>query len=338
MLEKLLIQNFQALTKFKVEFDEGLTVFVGSTDVGKSAVIRALRWLCLNTPQGNSFIRAGSKGTTVQLIVDGKKIGRKRGKSQNSYFLDDDEFKAFGQGVPDTIKDFLNVADINFQNQHDAPFWFSLSAGEVSRQLNSVVDLGIIDESLSTVSKKVRNLQQITQFNRQRVQNAKQKKESLDWIVEADKEYQRVEQLQQQTTRIAEERNDLQNTVQSTSDLQRVRERARQQLEQLNNVGRLAAKARSLHDRCRKLQELLQSVKALKGTLSRPLPDIEGLETCFQTYNEIRSKKQTLDQLVNDLKAEDLRLRQLKLESANARAELKEKTEGLCPICGNELK
>jgi len=199
MLKSLLIQNFQKHEKLKIEFDPKITVISGPSDVGKSSILRALKWICLNHPQGDAFIRNGSKGTTVQLFVDDNKIGRKRSKSLNAYYLNNEEYKAFGQDVPDTISSFLKMDEINFQGQQDAPFWFSLSAGEVSRQLNSVIDLGIIDDALSAIGKKVRHFQSTTQISKERLRTAKDQKEESEWVVQADIDYCSIENLEKTT-------------------------------------------------------------------------------------------------------------------------------------------
>jgi len=195
MFEKLLIQNFQAHSKLKIEFDPRLTVIVGPSDVGKSAVIRALRWVCRNHPQGQEFIRHGTSGTIVKLFVDDVIIERRRGKTINAYKLDAEKYVSFGTNVPDTIDAVLNVNDINFQNQHDAVYWFSETAGEVSRRLNSVVDLGIIDESLSSILKTVNNLKKESEINRERLKEAKLKVKELKWVEDADIQLKRAEKL-----------------------------------------------------------------------------------------------------------------------------------------------
>ncbi len=151
MIEGLSLQNFQAHRKLRVEFGPGITTIVGRSDVGKSAIIRALRWAATNQPGGDQFITTGTKGTSVALRVDGRVIKRKRGGSVNSYHLDAEEYKAFGRGVPGPIVSVLNMPGVCWQGQHDAPFWFSETGGEVARRLNSIVNLAIIDTTLASV-------------------------------------------------------------------------------------------------------------------------------------------------------------------------------------------
>ena len=64
-----------------------MTSIVGASDVGKSAIIRALGWVLTNKPSGDAFIREGSKEVSAILDIDDKKILRARGK-QNHYRMD----------------------------------------------------------------------------------------------------------------------------------------------------------------------------------------------------------------------------------------------------------
>lgn len=57
---KLRIQNFQAHKDTTIEFDRIATI-VGPSDIGKSAVLRALKWVAKNEPKGISFVRDGDK-------------------------------------------------------------------------------------------------------------------------------------------------------------------------------------------------------------------------------------------------------------------------------------
>lgn len=155
MLEKIVIKNFQSHRKLEVDLDPKVTTIVGPSDVGKSAVIRALVWLCSNQPSGTEFRTEGEDEVRVSLTVDGKTIERNRSDTVNTYSLESTIFKSFGQKVPNEIVDFLNLDDINFQQQHDSPFWLSLPAGQVSQKLNALVDLSIIDESIKKISSTV---------------------------------------------------------------------------------------------------------------------------------------------------------------------------------------
>jgi exonuclease SbcC len=194
MIEKLIIRNFQCHKRLKIEFDPLVTTIVGPSDVGKSAVLRALGWVTTNHPRGEAFIRDGADKATAILSVDGHKIKRSRG-SKNTYELDGSKFTAFGNATPDEIAAVLNLSELNFQGQHDAAFWFSESAGEVSRQLNSIVDLSVIDSTLSNLSSALRKANAEERVTQARLDSAREDRKSLRSVKQADKALKKVEAL-----------------------------------------------------------------------------------------------------------------------------------------------
>lgn len=179
MLSAIKLRDFQTHRARKIVFSKGITTIRGPTDVGKSAVLRALRWAALNDLKSGSFIRHGAKDAIVKLLVNGHIITRRRGKKGNVYRLDKRTFRAFGSGVPEAIAKLLSLDKINFQGQFDPHLWFSNSAGEVSRQLNKVIDLSIIDSSLANIAKEVRNAQSRKTVSKERLADLKQQLSQL---------------------------------------------------------------------------------------------------------------------------------------------------------------
>ena len=188
----LLVKNFQGHAKLRIDFDRGITSIVGQTDAGKSAALRALRWVCTNTPAGGGFIRHHTTGVTVRLdlTADGVEhtIIRKRSAdgTVNTYSLDGEEFRSFNRDVPEPIRLLLNTGPVCWQLQHDAPFWFGESASEVSRQLNAIVDLGIIDRTLTNTARAITTAR--TQLDVAEAVLAREKvnADATAWAVEAE--------------------------------------------------------------------------------------------------------------------------------------------------------
>jgi chromosome segregation ATPase len=153
MLTKLHLKGFQKHKDVVLDFDQ-VTTIVGPTDSGKSSVVRALRWLFLAAPATSAAPVAGGDAYAA-ATVENRKVARRKG-DENVYYLDDQEFRAFRTTVPEPIAAALSVQPVNFQSQHDSMYWLSSSSPEVSRQLNELVDLEIIDETLGRVGAQVR--------------------------------------------------------------------------------------------------------------------------------------------------------------------------------------
>jgi DNA repair exonuclease SbcCD ATPase subunit len=195
VIEKLAIKGFQAHDELELSLDPGVTTIIGSSDVGKSSVIRALRWLALNLPSGDSFVRWGAKRARVEAEVGGDVVLRERG-TENLYALGTREFRAFGNGgVPEEIAKLLGVTEINFQGQYDSPFWLSDTAGEVSRHLNRIVGLEIIDDILSKLTSLIRKRTIEVEVTEGRLTAARQECRDWKFVESVDVELSALETL-----------------------------------------------------------------------------------------------------------------------------------------------
>ncbi len=155
---KLSVSNFQIHKANTVAVPEGeITYLQGDSDTGKSAMLRAIRWLCENKPDGGSFVTFKTpRGTTsvVTLEVDGHTITRERGKSKNLYTLDGETFEAFGRTVPEPIAKVLKLSPYAFQLQGEQPFLIGFSPTEAAKVLSDACGLGVIDTAVAFVRAK----------------------------------------------------------------------------------------------------------------------------------------------------------------------------------------
>lgn len=159
MINSIEIHNFQSHKHSRLEFHPGMNVIIGGSDSGKTAILRALRWLVWNRPAGDAFRSNWGGDTVVNITVDGKKITRRKTDKTNEYALDGMPYVAFGTDVPDDIQKLLNLNDINLQSQLDAPFLLSKSAGEVAAHFNRVAHLEKIDRGIQNISTWLRRLE-----------------------------------------------------------------------------------------------------------------------------------------------------------------------------------
>lgn len=298
MFEKLTLINFQAHRKLVVELDPHVTSIIGPTDAGKSSILRGLRWVCMNDPSGDEFISWDQKNVKVSLTVDGHTITRRKG-SANTYHLDGKEFKAFGTRVPPEVAKLLNIGEVNFQQQLEEHFWFSKTPGQVSRELNQIVNLGMIDSVLGTVSSKVRDSRSIVTVSRQRLKAAKDKRESLAWIPTINKELKQLEELEVQ---IKKQRGDV-----AALDIL------------LDDVA-TRRKAKRLLD--------TQLAQCEKGVLK--------LDRMYDKLYKLQIQMKRLDDLLESLYVAKVAADDQKAEADKWEAILETKTKGRCPVCGKK--
>lgn len=338
MLEKLTLRNFQAHKKLEIEFDKRLTVIVGPSDVGKSAVIRALSWVMRNSPDGDAFIRHGAEDAVVTLRVDGSVVMRSRGKEGNTYTHESEDFKAFGKDVPDPIKDLLRVADINFQEQHDSPFWFSESSGEVSRQLNQIVNLGIIDQTLGFLNAELRKQRGSLELIAERIGAAEAVVESSKGILAIDAHLRTVEELDAKKTKARSRYTDC---AESIGNVRRLRAEAKAKEATALACESVAEKAENAWQACRRFKLLdvaLGNLKHLQSVAKIKAPDFAELDVKREAFETARNKAERFKVSLNKLRDLWKEKKEADGAAAGSRCNFENKTRGEnCPLCGHQL-
>lgn len=336
MLEKMLITDFQKHERLLVEFDPKITTITGPTDSGKSSILRALRWLMLNRPSGDGFVRWGQKSMTVKAKVDGRTIKRARGKG-NTYSLDGEQYEAFGTGVPDAISGFLNVGATHFVLQHDPPFWFSLSPPEVARQLNKIVDLGAIDEVTSKLAAKQRKLNAERDVCQERLDAAKRTKTELSYVLMMDRDLKGLEGLRSSIDDQSAANYAMDVLLRNTKWKSTVIAKSKSVVDLGKNAVDAGEVASGSSKDVGALSSLLEEVGEVRKALSTPVPSIDALTKARDLVVEGEENVRDMRNTINLVKCQADELVILKAELKKAGNRLKVETGGRCPVCGGVM-
>ena len=172
-MKGLIVENFQSHQKTIIEFAPSgqLTILIGRSRSGKTAIIRALRWLLYNSPRGVSvpsaskvkqnevqdsdeksgYCRVGASFIRVTLeMEDGHTVVRERTAGTNRYRVIYPEsekremltLEGFGDSVPLEVQEITGVRPIkigdteinlNLSEQLDGPFLGSKSISAPAR-------------------------------------------------------------------------------------------------------------------------------------------------------------------------------------------------------------
>lgn len=170
-IKSVVIENFQSHEHTEIEPapSGGLTVIVGPSGHGKTAVLRALRWLLYNQPQGTGFMRKGAKMVRVTSEIDGGGTAiRERTTATNRYTAITAEagrqvFKGSGTDVPLEIQQLtgvrpVRIADLtltpNLARQLDGPFLGeeAVSAGTRAKVLGRIAGVDEVDHASKTLA------------------------------------------------------------------------------------------------------------------------------------------------------------------------------------------
>jgi len=299
MIKQLIIHNFQSHADTVLDLDLGVNLITGQSDSGKTAIIRALKWLATNRPLGDGFRSWGSKdATSVSVILDDESLLTHRpSKYTLTKNLEVSEWNAVGTGVPETVQQTLNISDLSWQSQMDPPFLLSDSPGEVARTLNEVADLDKIDSTLVNINRMARdNRTQLTaevQHGRELELQLSEFRNLDDWLARAD-------QLAEQK-RKADALDSL----------------AESGMEVLDEYKQVKARISSLRTDFSNIETGLDSLKNVIGELNEQEKQLDDASTLLQQVNCVAARlKQTANALE---KQEEL---------------WKEKSKDRCPLCG----
>jgi DNA repair protein SbcC/Rad50 len=338
MIERLQIRDFQRHDRLRVKFDERTTTIIGPSDTGKSSIMRAIRWLAFNRPLGDSFVRNGQDSCSVKLWVDDRKLERRKDKRSNQYLIDGKELSAVGTDVPEQVRQLLNLTPDNFQGQHEPPFWFSLTAGEVAKRLNSIVDLEVIDRSAAWLSSKLKAARAELGIVEARAVEAKAEVDRLEFVDDLRFDFDRVGRLGKKTDKAREEWDDLVRALKQARQRGQEARTGRSAATAAGNTLELADAAEAVHRRLMGLSDLVANAKAACDAAARKVPDIGELESCYNRIEDITESRKLLKNVLTNLRLSAVRMEDARMEWGQAMADLDDKTEGVCPLCGGELR
>jgi predicted ATP-dependent endonuclease of OLD family len=325
MLKVITIKNFQCLPSILIQLDRRLTILVGPNDKGKSAVLRALRWLVFNRPLGKAFIRHGTKETMVSVKTSTHTIVRKTGTT-NLYKLDRKRFKAFRSEVPPEIQALFNVADINFQPQHKPLFWFDLTPGQAAKELNRIVDLESIDRVQGEVQKRLRKKKAELEVTKTRLESARSSHRRL----------KSAKQLTVKMGKLLVRQNDIAVESHHLARIQQLAGTAAGSQAIEENTAAAAAAARVAVSQWQAGEDTIERLNLL-SRLVDSWPSMPGTSPTLPDLPKDSPQQAKLSSLVGLSSKLDNELEVLESKISRGRERLEKKLGGRCPTCGTIL-
>lgn len=290
-IKKLSLRNFQSHRQTDLEFTPGLNIIVGPSDQGKSAIIRALRWLIYNEPRGTGFIRAGETRCQVRVeLSNGVAVERIRDESGriNRYILEipGEEtmvFEGFNREVPLEVRKALGIQKlvvdrdralgINLAGQLEAPFLLEETGSTRSKVLGRMANLHIIDAAQRDTNRDISQaLQEISRLEGDITALDEQLQEYAD-LEEQELRLQKLEHLLQ---RLSELDRELQKLEEAKARLEQNRQQTQEIMKVLDKLSRVDD-AYELHAAFDRLLREMQEIQTLQEKRRRTL---EELETC----------------------------------------------------------
>jgi energy-coupling factor transporter ATP-binding protein EcfA2 len=171
-LQKTIIKDFQSIHEAEIEHG-GLTVLTGQSDLGKSAIIRAMRLLHRNSGALSDIRHGKSKLKVEQVFDDGNTISIEKAKTVNSYHVNDQTLAKIGRDVPEMVREILKTdelvldkdltCDLNFSGQFDPQFLLTESSTMVTKVISALSGIEIIYSAIREGNSQAQKLKAISQ-------------------------------------------------------------------------------------------------------------------------------------------------------------------------------
>lgn len=347
MIKTLEINNYQSHKKSILNFHPGVNVVVGTSDSGKSAVLRALRWVCTGIPRGDGFRSHWGGDTEVHLETDNCIVTRGKTNSENVYVLDEEtEFRAFGTEVPEEIVQVLNLDEsVNLQKQLDQPYLISETPGAVAQHFNRMAHLEKIDIGLKNVQSQIRTAEQTIQSKTTELKQIEEDKTSYSYLTAAEENLVILETRQQRFEGLEKTVEDLQDLIQSivSIDQKIVRAekplQAEKSLDSIIGVQNTLDKEKRLENSLKMLVEDIEQVHGKIGKANKYISGVDAVDSLLSKMQDLKQEKVSglaLKTLVEDIDE----VIDLELTQSNSlitwQEDYTEYMPEICPLCGSE--
>jgi len=351
MIKSLAIHNFQSHEKSYLKFHPGVNVIVGSSDSGKTAIIRALRWIVWNRPSGDAIRSYWGGDTFAILETEDGFVWRHKGKIDKyelkAYDKNSLVFKAFGTSVPEEISKFLNINEINLQMQLDSPFLLSNSSGEVAQYFNRVARLDKIDTGLANVNKWIRELEGSIKYNGEQIKSLGEELSQFDYLDNFEIDVEAMEALDKVCLSKVQAKTRLDNLIRSLEDKDREIEEASTILKieiDLDNIlGRIADRE-DLRNKIMHISTLLENIDGTDRIIEREqsVADMEEEVTRLILLGDTRRQKQkdrsALYLLVKNIDEIEEEITQAEQRYETLHKQFEDNFPDICPLCEQEVK
>lgn len=329
MLKELILRNFQRHEKLRIKFDERVTSITGPNDAGKSAILRAIRAICLRPAIVRGYRTKGKSYTKIIVKTEKHRIERRVGKG-NTYKHNGKVYRAFRGKVPEGIERVFNLAEINFQKQHEPVFWFNLSPGAVARELNQLVDLDSIDAVQSDIAKQLRDKRAELEVAKSRLAEAESEVEKLKWVPQLAAKLDKLHKLYAnavESPKLARIRVLIGAAMVYAGTMQTAAIGA----VAAANVVAIGGAVRGLTNRAEKLRQIVARLESAHSLSKVQIPRLPPLPE----HDEELAWR--LEELIIDHQKKEKELCQVQKLHQEMHERLRKLLKGKCPVCGRRL-
>lgn len=310
MLENLTIKNVQSHECTSIDFSEGVNVIAGSSNSGKSVIMRSLWWLIYNRPLGVDALLShwayNGKGKQsgemrVSVTTDGHKVERVRGKDVNGYVVDGVELDAVNSDVPEDVSRALRIGETNFQRQHDSPFLLSLTNGQIAQYFNRVVRLDVIDRVLGNAETRRRRINVDLKAAEERLERARADLSAFGFLDKAKRTAEMHTRVSVKVDALSVEAERLAGEIEMFESLSNGGFDVSGAAALVSDVEKACGGVSALENTMR---ELGDEIDELSGLCARVVPGLERVEELLSSISDGRERCDALSDEIDGLQSD----------------------------------
>jgi len=360
VITRIKITNFQSHRDTEIVPSPGVNILVGRNMTGKSALLRALRLLLYNKPEGSDFVSWGAKNAEIEIEYGDHTIRRVKGKRTNIYEVDGSEFKSFGKGVPDDVAAVLGVFpiriadatyELTMEGPHEPPFLVSETdavKGKIFSELaeHLLGDLVRLDKAISTANVKLRTMNSDVKVLDGEIVSTEESLGQFEPVKDTDKKLKMCHKL---LSRAQEVQDNLNNLIECREDVRQVNQDLGvcQALSSVYDLGDLDSRVVEA-DELQLDIDALTLAKTQLGQIDTSLGELQSRRTVLETipdYAKVSAlaiELRSLRTLASELKTIDESIHQLGHDHSKVATALSMEVndygelllkEKRCPIC-----
>ena len=347
MIQSVQLKNFQNHEDTELVFTPGVNILIGKSDSGKSAVIRAMRWVIDNKPQGDGFRSHWGGDTSVSLQMEDTQVTRVRTASKNEYHLKNMVFKAMGNSIPDEVNALISMDAVNSQFQIDLPFLFSESPGEVARYFNRIAGLAKIDSSLKEVQSRINTENRKVTHLTEDLESQELEIKKYDNLPTLQAFYEKLLSKGEKNERLSNKIQGISTTITEITTVQTSLSRL-PDTKKLNTLyAPLSEKMKEKKEIANKINTVESQITELRGVraditqANKLISKDTKVTELLQKTTEIKQKTEEIDSLsdiISDIVEIRERIETGKMYNKALRDAYTELLPDVCPLCGTEIR
>jgi DNA repair exonuclease SbcCD ATPase subunit len=348
MIQTINIKNIQSHKDSTLRLSPGINALVGTSNNGKSAILRGLMWAITNRPLGIEVLlsnwaydKNGKQKDEMSITVekDNSTLIRRKTKTENEYVINGDVLEAIKTDVPEQVKKFFALSETNIQRQQDAPFLLSQSSGKIAEYFNRIVRLDVIDRVLSNAESSRRKMKNQLEDCEQEEKRLSEKLEGYNWLDDAEKLIEKCKIVKDKKHQISDEKENLDNSIKKFNEMNEKKfpdfTKAKEIVSKIEYVEKCYSDTVSEKDW---LEKTISNYSDLKNKSQIDFTESKNLIFQIEDLDDkINQKSDEMDELAALIDKYD-DCQETINETESKMEELKRQLPNICPFCGAKMK